>query len=242
MLSPFYDPMGQAIADFYDNQLKDQSIHVWCDVAEDDIISVDYLFRNYEDMPLLERQALSLCYGRVLDAGAGSGTHTLWLQHNTDTEPWAADISGMAVETMKKRGILRASTTDLLTESFPVRFDTILMMMNNIGICGTVAGYKHFLTHAADKLLAPGGQILFTSTDISYMYDTDTPDWLQSFNKYYFGEIVYRMSYGKSRSKKFKWLYIDERLACQLAEKHGYKADIISIDSKQHYLARLTWK
>lgn len=240
MFSPFYDPMGQAIHDFYHKKLKDQTIHVWCDVAEDDIISVDYLFRTYEEMPLLEKQALSLCRGRVLDAGAGSGTHTLWLQQHTDTKPWATDLSGMAVETMKARGVQRASTVDLLKDSFPIRFDTILMMMNNIGICGTIAGYEAFLAHAANKLLASGGQILFTSTDISYMYDTDTPDWLLSFNKYYFGEIVYRMSYGKSRSKKFKWLYIDERLACQLAEKHGYTPEIVSIDSKQHYLVRLT--
>ena len=47
---------------------------------EEDEIPLATLFRSYESMPKIERKALDLVKGRVLDVGAGAGCHSLVLQ------------------------------------------------------------------------------------------------------------------------------------------------------------------
>ena len=46
-------------------------------VIDDDVIPTDYLFRSYEEMPDIEKIALSRCKGKILDVGAGSGVHVI---------------------------------------------------------------------------------------------------------------------------------------------------------------------
>lgn len=71
------------------------------------------LFRTESQMPVLERRALSLCSGRVLDVGAGAGCHSLALQQR-GLEVTAVDISELSVETMRRRGVANARCADFL--------------------------------------------------------------------------------------------------------------------------------
>jgi len=74
------DIIGRACLDYLktpDNSLK---IEVWSNIVETDHIPVSHLFRNYEQMPVPEQSALRKCRGRVLDLGAGTGSHALHLQ------------------------------------------------------------------------------------------------------------------------------------------------------------------
>lgn len=61
-------------------------------------------FRSYEEMPDLEKMALSVCEGRILDVGAGTGCHSLVLQH-FDNEVTAIDTAAHAVSVMKESGL-----------------------------------------------------------------------------------------------------------------------------------------
>ena len=54
-------------------------------------------------MPMLERTALQMATGQILDVGAGSGCHALALQ-DMGKEVCAIDISPLSVEVMKQRG------------------------------------------------------------------------------------------------------------------------------------------
>ena len=70
---------------------------------DEDEIPVEELFRTEKQMPLLERTALQMATGKILDVGAGSGCHSLTLQE-AGKEVHAIDISPLSVEVMKQRG------------------------------------------------------------------------------------------------------------------------------------------
>ena len=70
--------MGQAIYNFH--HLNDATpIIVNSSITVDEELPVSYLFRNYKEMPLLEKKAMDLVKGRVLDVGAGAGAHSVYL-------------------------------------------------------------------------------------------------------------------------------------------------------------------
>ena len=73
------DPMGRAIADYHKKK-KASKLRVFSPMFEEDEIPLTTLFRSYELMPKIERKALDLAKGRVLDVGAGAGCHSLVLQ------------------------------------------------------------------------------------------------------------------------------------------------------------------
>jgi len=113
------------------------------------------------------------------------------------------------------------------------KFDTILLLMNGIGVVGTLSKFEKFLNHLKN-LLHKNGQVLFDSSDIRYLYkETElTAD-------HYYGEINYQFQYEDQKGKWFKWLYIDPELLIDLSEKHRWKAQILYQDTHDQYLARL---
>mgnify|MGYP006192177687 CR=1 FL=1 len=52
------------------------------------------------------------------------------------------------------------------------QFDTILLMMNGIGIVGKLKNLDDFFQQLK-KLLAPTGQVLLDSSDLRYLFDED---------------------------------------------------------------------
>ena len=79
LLAEGKDPMGQAIRDYYETGRAGR-LRVFSPQFEEDEMPVAMLFRTEAEMPPLERKALELCRGRVLDVGAGAGCHSLALQ------------------------------------------------------------------------------------------------------------------------------------------------------------------
>ena len=88
ILSPEKDPMGTAILD-YQKTGKAGKLRVLSSMFEEDEMPVKHLFRSYHDMPKLEKKALDLARGKVLDVGAGAGCHSLALQKRMEQEPHA---------------------------------------------------------------------------------------------------------------------------------------------------------
>lgn len=223
------DVFGKAIADFYKTGKADTLwLHNSYDEAEE--MPVDIFFRDEEEMPLLEHKAISLCYGKTLDVGAGVGSHALFLQElNVDVT--AIDISADAVKIMKQRGVKKALEQDvfMLTE----KYDTLLFLMNGIGLTGTLQGFIDFLAKAKN-LLNPEGQLLFDSSDISYLYeDVEKPQ------NNYFGEISYCYEYQNQKGTWFNWLYLDQETLIRTANENGWQCEIILDDGEDQYLARL---
>lgn len=103
---------------------------------------LDIVFSGYDKWDELERRALEHAKGRVLDVGCGAGRHSLWLQ-GKGFEVVAVDVSPLAVEVCKSRGVRDCRVMDATNLSFsPNSFDTILLMGNNFGVAGNVEGTK----------------------------------------------------------------------------------------------------
>lgn len=148
------DPMGAAIADYFKRHKADR-LRVFSSQFDEDEIPVEELFRTEKQMPLLERTALQMATGKILDVGAGSGCHSLTLQE-AGKEVHAIDISPLSVEVMKQRGVRSVSQTNLFNEQFADEYDTILMLMNGSGIIGKLENLPDFF-RKMKLLLRPGG-------------------------------------------------------------------------------------
>lgn len=230
----FGDPIGVAIQE-YASKRKPDDIIVTSDICDDDIIPLEVLFRNYDEMPEIEQTALDRASGKVLDVGAGAGIHAIHLQ-DQGMDVTCIDISQGAVDYLNANG-LKAQRINFFSLK-DQQFDTILMLMNGIGIAGKLSNLETTLKHAK-SLLKPGGKILCDSSDIRYLYeDEDGALWID-LNTEYYGNFRFQMKYKKEKGPWFDWLYVDFDSLFQAAKNVGLKAQrVVEIDD--HYLAEIT--
>ncbi len=232
------DLLGQALLDYHHgNHAATLTVH--CNVADDEPLPASYFFRPLLQMPDLERLALDECRGRVLDLGAGAGCHALELQ-SRHTSVKAVDISAGAVQVMSERGIENAARHHLL-DPLPANelpYDTVLLLMNGLGLAGTLEGLDRLLAHAR-TLLAPGGQILATSSDVRYLYEDEDGSIRLNLNGPYYGEVTYSLSYNGQTGDEFPWLFVDAALLQDAAAAAGYSAEFLDEDEEGQYLVRL---
>lgn len=231
---PTHDPMGAAISDFHRHGQAGR-LRVFSPDFDEDEIPVETLFRSFDEMPPLEQQALRMASGVVLDVGAGAGCHTLALQ-DMGHDVTAIDISPLSVQTMQERGVQNA----LLQDFWDVApsFDTILMLMNGIGIVGTVDALPRFFRHI-DMILAPGGQLLLDSSDLSYLFEDEDGNVELPSSDVYYGQLTYQMQYKRVKGSPFPWLYIDFPLLARIAGENGFDCQLVAEGQHYDYLARL---
>ena len=72
------DVYGNAILDYLKGE--NSKIITHSSVAGEDELPVEHLFRSFDKMPEIEKIALRMAEGRVLDLGCGAGSHSLYLQ------------------------------------------------------------------------------------------------------------------------------------------------------------------
>lgn len=227
------DVIGAALLDYF-NKNYSADIVVKSSISEDDIISIPYLFRSEKELPKLEKKALHLCQGKVLDVGAGSGCHSIILK-DKGIDVTAIDTSKGAVEVMQANG-LNAQNIDFY--NVKEKYDTLLFLMNGVGISGSLSNLKNFLINAK-SLLNEGGQLLLDSSDISYMFiEEDGSKWVDLNNSYY-GEVVYQMEYNDLITEKFDWLFVDFSTLKSIAVELDFKVELIFEDDNRQYLAQL---
>lgn len=229
------DPLGAAIWDFHQN-LSSGNIIVESDLCDDDIIPVQHLFRSEAEMSVLDIKALKESKGKILDVGAAAGCHSSLLQKR-GFDITALDTSAGACSYLKELGI---PTINLPIEQYQDRkYDTILLLMNGLGLSGTRKNLVSFLHHLK-SLLNPGGQILADSADISYLFeDEDGGVWVD-LNTDYFGEMKFNMKYKDQESGWFDWVYFDQNEAQKAGEKAGLKSVVLSEGSTNNFLLKYT--
>lgn len=228
------DLIGRAMLDYYNKGSKGKKLWVHYTDGSKDEMPVATYFRPWEKMPLLEQIAIQECRGKVLDIGAGAGSHALLLQEN-GLEVIAMDFSPGACEVARSRGVTQVLQGDIFEFQYGT-FDTLILLMNGIGLTGDLAGLKTFLYHA-EKLLRPNGQILFDSSNVSYLYEDGTP--LPAPPKYY-GEVSCQYAYGGEKTDWFTWLYVDQAQMKQIAAENGWRTQLLFEDEEEQYLMRLT--
>ena len=232
------DLMGRAIWDYF-YQENPEDLQTETSISELDDLPVSYLFRNYKEMNALEQKALDLSFGKVLDVGAGAGSHSLYLQNKRNLEVTALDISPKSIEICKARGVKNAVCEDFLKFSND-KFDTILLLMNGTGIFQSLKNVDQYL-QKLKNLISENGQILIDSTDILYMYDQDDDGGVLVPATGYYGELDYYVHYKGESELPMKWLYLDFNTLKNAAIANGFKIQKIK-QLDDSYLAKLTVK
>lgn len=233
------DLLGSALADYYfeeqPGQLRSES--VLGDVEE---VPLTHFFRSREAMPEIETRAIAECSGTVLDIGCGAGSHLLLLQNN-GLDGTGIDISPGAVRVARERGSTSVIEGDIRTARVG-KFDTLLLLMNGIGLAGSLADLPEFLT-LLKGMLHPGGQILLDSSDLQYLYERDEDGglWVPGFMAYY-GDMEYRWLYKGKRGEFFPWLFVDFNQLHSVASEVGLSCELVAEGPHYDYLARLQLK
>jgi len=232
------DLMGRAIWDYFHKE-NPEDLQTETSISELDELPVDYLFRDFEEMNKIEKKALKLAQGKVLDIGAGAGSHSLYLQNERNLDITALDISPKAIEVCKLRGIQKAVARNML-EFSEETFDTILLLMNGTGIFQSLKVIDIYLKKL-HSLLNKNGQILIDSTDILYMFDADEDGGVYIPAEGYYGELDYIVHYKGESEDPIKWLYLDFNTLKNAVENNGFKIEKV-IQDEDSYLAKLMKK
>jgi SAM-dependent methyltransferase len=221
------DPLGNALTDFWHGD-KEATLLVYTSYGEIEAMPASVFFRNKTQMPDIELYMLDLCKGKILDAGAGAGSHSLLLQER-GLSVCALDISPLAVQVMHNRGVQHAICGDIFTFTHSP-FDTILLAMNGVGIAKNLSQVKILLLHLK-TLLKPGGQLLLDSCDVSYLEETN-------ISAGYVGEVTFQFEYKGQKGEPFEWIYINIPTLKRIATRTGWQCQIIYQESEA-YAARL---
>ncbi|WP_445384323.1 class I SAM-dependent methyltransferase [Robiginitalea sp. IMCC44478] len=227
---------GKAIEDYYKGVRKKKLIS-HSSLGSREAVPVSHFFRTFEQMPLLEQQALQLCRGRILDIGCGAGSHCLELQ-SRGLECTGLDSSEKALQVAVNRGVRKSIHSKILDLKVG-EFDTLLLLMNGIGLAGSLAELSGFLRHLG-SLIPDKGQILLDSSDVIYLFEEDSDGgyWVPG-NVSYYGEIQYNWEYEGVRGSSFPWLFVDFKTLADEAEKANLSAELIAEGEHFDYLARL---
>ncbi len=228
------DLFGQAILDYQTNH-SPEDLYTETSISELDVMPIDYLFREYDDMPILEQKALDLSKGKILDVGCGAGSHSL----EKGLDALAIDISPKAIEACLLRGINNAKVQNFLEINDAEKYDTILFLMNGTGIFQNLVLINVFLDKIKN-LLAENGQVLIDGTDIIYMFDEDEDGgkWIPSNGNYY-GELDFTVHYKGEQEEPIQWLYLDFDTLKNACEYHQLKCTKIKTEGDS-YLAKIT--
>jgi SAM-dependent methyltransferase len=223
------DIFGKAVMDY---QQGDQNVQLLIHnhYGKPDVMAVSVYFRSAHELSAPETYAISLSKGKVLEVGAGAGSICLALQKR-GVKAHALEVSPGCVEVMKARGLGNIIHDDFFNLSTAVKYDTILLLMNGIGLGGELPGLAGVFNKLR-ALLNPGGQIIFDSSDVAYLYD----DVIPAGN--YYGEITYRYQYAGEFGDWFKWLYVDFATAREIAGECGLGLQLIMQEDTGQYLAR----
>ncbi|MGV4414915.1 class I SAM-dependent methyltransferase [Chryseobacterium sp. T1] len=227
------DLPGLAIKDFYQKTNKGK-LYVHDQFGPKVEMPISLYFRNEKQLPKLESLALGHCKGKVLEIGAGAGSHALILQENK-IDVTALEISPASCEVMTERGVKQVVCEDFFAYSGE-KYDTLLLLMNGIGLCADIDGLRTFLKQS-ESLLEEEGAIIFDSSDIAYMYEeSEFPD------AYYYGQARVCYEYKGKIDTAFNWLYIDQKKLKEIAQEENWDLEIIYQDHQDQYLAKMKKK
>lgn len=223
------DLHGKAIYDYYKGD-HESLLMVNNTYGEPEEMPIDYFFRDQEDFSDLENMAISMCYGKILDIGAGAGAHSLFMQA-LEIDISAIEKSPGCISTLEQSGMKQLFHGDF--QGHQGKYDTLLVLMCGLGIIGKLDNLSQFL-NTCKGLLNEGGQILVDSSDITYLYE----DGLQK-PAHYFGELSFQYEYKNDKGEWFDWVYIDQDTLKEKVSQQGLQIEILFNDDSDQYLARI---
>ena len=232
------EPFGEALEDFY-NGKKNVEITLIRDDGLEWNVPIEYFFRSPKDFSNLEKEAIQLCKGKVLDMGAGVGPHSLELQR-LGLDVYAIDISFHACEIMQKRGVKNVQCIDFYNLTLD-SFDTILLLGRSIGFVGNLKGINKFLSYSKTRL-NPEGIIILDSIDILSTQEQEILNYIERNRKLgrYIGEGSFQMKYNNILGDKFQNVQIDPDTLKEISQELGLSCEILCKEEDGIYLAKIS--
>lgn len=200
------------------------------DVGGSEDVPVSLFFRQQAEMGPVESAALRLARGRVLDLGAGAGAHAAPLVR-AGLDVTAVEILPEARSALREAGVRDVREGGLDTLGPDERFDTVLVLMNGLGLAGSLDGLGDLLARLA-VALAPGGQILADSTDPS--------GWEDPEDGRYAGEVHMQLGFAETWGSPFPFLFVDADRVQAAASARGLEASVVAEEDDGRWLARIT--
>lgn len=180
--------------------------------------SLKRYFRTYRQLTKSERKLISLASGKILDVGCATGYYLPTLMKKGQTI--GIEISPHAVQVAHERNIRNCLLADIFHFKTNIKFDTITLLENNIGMGGTPARTK-ILLNILSKLLKPNGQILALSKKVN--------------NARYRTTKLHPMWNGKTGTT-LKWINLEINFLSDLCSKVGMKLTKIESNRYNHLL------
>ena len=235
-------PFAYALSSYHKGNRTAQFV-----IRRDDGFEVEVpasVFFDDRKFPLIEEHAMGECSGRVLDVGGAAGRHSLELLRR-GMDATTLDILPEMECILLDRGQNKVIIGDILSNDSGClsehRFDTLLMLMNGIGMVGTEENIPTLLRQA-EVLLSDQGQIICDSIDVSVTTDPRHVAYrennLESGRS--IGQQRFTMECEGANPIEFSWLHIDFKILASVCDAHGWKAERIQDESDGHYLCRIT--
>lgn len=227
---------GRALGRYFAGD-RDVELRLRRDDGSQLLLPMAEYFRSEAQLSAIDRLALDLCRGRVLDVGAGTGVHSLLLSQR-GVEVISIDVSPVAVGIMRARG-LSALEADVFDFSGG-EFDTLLLLGHGLGLTGDPAGLDRFLSRAR-SLLRPGGCVLLDSLDVTRTEDAANLAY-QARNRAAsreIGEIRMRFELDGECGPWFGWLHVEPASLAHHAAVAGLECEVLRMETSGDYLARL---
>ena len=148
-IKPEHDAFGQEMLAFFKGK-KSYEIIERDDGFIDTSSGAPAYFKEYKNWPTIEKKAIKLAQGKILDIGAGAGRVSLYLQQQGG-KVTAIDNSPLAIKVCTKRGVKKALVCPIEEIKkfpktiFPNSFDSVVMFGNNFGLLGNVQKAKKIL-------------------------------------------------------------------------------------------------
>lgn len=204
----------------YEIMERDDGV-VWADSADD-------YFAPFRAWPPLERRAMRLVRGRVLDVGCGAGRISLHLQER-GRDVVAIDASPLAVEVARRRGVAHARVAVLadLPDDLGV-FDTVVIARNNLGLGGAGADRARLLEMLARRT-SPRGRIVTDSVDPSRLPPDRRPE----------GDRRYRVRWMGYRSPWWRYEMLRPEDAASMTEGSPWTVRRVLDDGSPRWIAVL---
>tara|TARA_Y100000310_G_scaffold14886_1_gene14949 strand:+ start:140 stop:805 length:666 start_codon:yes stop_codon:yes gene_type:complete len=181
-------------------------------------------FRDFKTFTKLEKKIISKVKGEVLDLGCGTGNYIPYLMKKGKV--LGIDISPNVISVAKERYKLRnVKVADIFKFKTNKKFDSIVLLENNLGMAGTLKKTKQLLK-ILKSLLKKDGQILTNARNVPK-------------GTYYEGELS--PVWKERKGQKFKWISFNAKFLKELCEEVGLNFEILERD-RYHYLAKITKK
>jgi SAM-dependent methyltransferase len=237
-LGRFDDAFGHAFQDRY-NQVESDCV-IERDDGYVDVNSAEPYFAEYKEWPAIERRAMRYVGKRVLDVGCGPGRHALYLQER-GREVTGIDISPLAIQVAKARGLKKALVMALSDLGFPSdSFDTVLMLGNNFSLLGRPSAAKRMLKRMCN-VTSRHARILAETLD---PYRTSNPAHLRyhALNRAKGrmpGQTRIRVRYGPYTDSWMNLLFMSRNEMEEILEGTGWRIAKVLDEGASHYLAIL---